>query len=232
MVAPTLTQLIETVEHHTGSDDPLELLAVASLTATDLSHLSDAMLSHFVDRSRKAGCSWAAIGSALGVSKQAVQKRFTHESEPVGWGRFTGRARQLVVEHTPAAAVSLGHGWVGTEHLLLGFWTDEECLAAKVLNRLGVDRDQVEEAINERVEQGQHLEPTFTPRAWSTINGAAQQALELGHNYVGTEHVLLALLAGTGGMAHDILDQLGISRDKAQPIVIELLSGFVQRRQN
>lgn len=231
MPAPTLTGLIETVEHQTGSEDPLELLAVASLTATDLTDLADAMLSHFVDRCRKAGCSWADIGGALGVSKQAVQKRFTRQSmEPVGWDRFTGRTKKLVLEHAPEAAVALGHGWVGTEHVLLGFWGDEECLAAKVLDRLSVSRQQVEDAIKERVALGRHLEPTFTPRALAAVNGAAQQALELGHNYVGTEHVLLSLLAGVGGMAEEILAEMDVSRGTAQPVVIEFLSGFVQRR--
>lgn len=231
MSAITLSQLIESVEEHAPSDDPLDLLATASATAADVSDLTDSMLSHFVDRCRKAGCSWSEIGNHLGVSKQAVQKRFTRPpGEPRGWDRFTDRTKQVVLEYAPQAAISLGHGWVGTEHLLLGFWGVPECVATKVLEQLNVTRDAVEKAVKARVERGDHQEPTFTPRAWSAVNGAAQRALEWGHNYVGTEHILLALVSGAGGMAEEILAEAGVDRGKVQPVILEMLSGFVRRR--
>ena len=118
---PSLAALIEEVEHASPSPEPLALLETASASARNLDDLTDSMLSHFVDKCRRSGHSWAEIGGALGVSKQAVQKRFTSEMiDPEGWDRFTERARRLVTDHAPAAAESLGHNWVGTEHLLLG----------------------------------------------------------------------------------------------------------------
>ena len=129
---PSLDELITEVRTTAPSDEPLVLLETAALSAQRLGELSDAMLSHYVDRARRAGHSWAEIGGALGVTKQAVQKRFTVErAEPAGWDRYTERAKRLVQEHVPAAAESLGHSWIGTEHLLLGFYAEPEALAPR-----------------------------------------------------------------------------------------------------
>lgn len=228
----TLSSLIASVEERAGSSEPLDLLAAASATVDEIDDLTDALLSHFVDRCRRSGHSWAEIGSALGVTKQAVQKRFTRPAgEPTGWDRFTERTRRVVLEHAPAAARSLGHGWLGTEHLLLGFWGEPACLAVRALEQLGVTHDRVRDAVTQRIERGEHREPSYTPRAWAAVDGAARQALELGHNYVGTEHVLLALLGGVGGMAEEILVDLGAGRDAVQPVLLDMLTAIVQSRQ-
>src|SRR6187200_456355 len=124
---PSLDELISEVRNTAPGPEPLVLLETAALHAQQLGELSDAMLSHYVDQARRAGHSWAQIGGALGVTKQAVQKRFTVErTEPAGWDRYTERARRLVWEHAPAAAESLGHSWIGTEHLLLGFYAEPD----------------------------------------------------------------------------------------------------------
>jgi hypothetical protein len=230
-VPVTLDALIADVEAETSSPDPLALLATASSMSADIDELTDALVSHFVDRCRRAGRSWADIGGSLGVSKQAVQKRFTHHGrEPAGWDRFTERTRSVVLEHAPAAAKALGHGWVGTEHLLLGFWGEPACVAVTVLEQLGVTAELVRDDITARVAAGEHLRAEFTPRAWTAVDGAAQQAIVLGHNYVGTEHVLLALVSGAGGMAEEILVARGVDRDALWPLLITLLSGFVQKK--
>lgn len=223
--------LIDEVEGRVAPDTPpLERLATASAVAGRFSELSDALVDHYVDLCRRAGCSWAEIGGSLGVTKQAVQKRFTPRTleEPLGWGRYTPRARRVVAEHAPGAARALGHGWVGTEHVLLGLYDEAEGLAAVTLVRLGAPRDAVVAAVEARLPRGEAPGGPFTPNAWAAVEGATRQALGLGHNYVGTEHQLLALLAGdTKGVAPDVLAELGVDHDGARAVVVELLSGYV-----
>ena len=162
---PSLDDLITEVQTTAPSDEPLVLLETAALSAQRLGEQSDAMLSHYVDRARRAGHSWAEIGGALGVTKQAVQKRFTGErTEPVGWERYTERARRLVQEHAPAAAASLGHGWIGTEHLLLGFYAEPEALAPRILLEFGLDRDRVIAGIGARIDNVFSGRGPLTPR--------------------------------------------------------------------
>jgi ATP-dependent Clp protease ATP-binding subunit ClpA len=228
---PNLSALIDEVEEHAPSGEPLDLLATASSSVEELNDLSDALLSHFVDRCRRAGHSWAEIGGSLGVTRQAVQQRFTaarSSSELKGSDRFTGRALTVVNVHCPAAALELGHGYIGTEHVLLGLWGDPECLAVLALERLGLDRDTVLSAIVAVIPRGEATEITggFTPRAWVALGNTVGEALGLGHNYVGTEHMLLALLGGVGGVAAQVLDDAGIDHDRARAVVIELLSGY------
>jgi Clp amino terminal domain, pathogenicity island component len=231
-MALTLGVLIEDVEATAPTREPLDLLATASASVQIIDELTDAMLSHFVDRCRRAGHSWAEIGAALGVTKQAVQKRFTAAPhEPLGIDRFTPRASRLVQVHAPAAAAMFGHSWIGTEHLLLGFYAEPEALAPVILiTDFRLDRDKVVAAIDARTERGEATERTFTPRAWAAIQSCTREALMLGHNYIGTEHQLLALLSGVGGMAADILADANITRDRVTPKVIERLAAYIQKK--
>jgi hypothetical protein len=227
---PTLGSLIEEVEASSPTDEPLDLLETAATTVQSLDDVTDALLSHYVDRCRRAGHSWAEIGVALGVTKQAVQKRFTRERrEPAGWDRLTPRAVRLVREHAPAAAAELGHDWIGTEHLLLGFYAEPEALAPTILEELGLDRDRVVAAIDARVERGSGGDAMFTPRAWNAMQNCVPEALALGHNYIGTEHQLLALMGGVGGYAAEILAEAGIERDVVRARVIAFLASFVPK---
>ena len=202
---PSLAALIEEVEHASPSPEPLALLETASASVRNLDDLTDSMLSHFVDKCRRSGHSWAEIGAALGVTKQAVQKRFTTEMiNPEGWERFTERARRLVTEHAPAAAESLGHNWVGTEHLLLGFYAEPEALAPRVLEAFGLDREKVV-AGDRRPHRTRRVVRREGPVHAARVGGARRRARAkpsmLGHNYVGTEHQLLALLTVSAASA-------------------------------
>jgi ATP-dependent Clp protease ATP-binding subunit ClpA len=220
------------VEESAPSREPLDLLATASATVQTINELTDSLLSHFVDRCRRAGHSWAEIGTALGVTKQAVQKRFTSEpSVPLGWDRYTPRARRVIEQHTPAAAAELGHNYIGTEHLLLGFYGEPEGLAARILVGFGLDRAGVVRAITARVEPGATGTSGFTPRAWAAIQSCTREALMMGHNYVGTEHQLLALLGGVGGLAPEILEAANIKYDNVKGEVVKILSGYVAKKQ-
>jgi len=144
--APTLQELIETVERDAPSRSLLDLLTTASSTVTQLEEVADAVLGHFVDRCRRHGHSWSEISTALGVSKQAAHKRFSLPGPTLE--RFTPRARGAL-DAAAKAARSLGHNYVGTEHLLLGLFAEPEGLAARALAERGVDRAVVEAKVLE-----------------------------------------------------------------------------------
>src|SRR5688500_13706671 len=132
--APPLTELIATVDADAASTDPLARLATASAMAAELTETSDALVGHFVDQCRSAGHTWAEISDALGVTKQAAHKRYS--VVPRDLGRFTTRAR-AVITHAVDAARGLGHGYVGTEHLLLGLFPPGG-IAAELLTESGI----------------------------------------------------------------------------------------------
>ena len=212
----------------------------------ELSEVGDAVLGYFVDRARHAGASWTAISTALGVSKQAAHKRFAAATRPPGLDRFTDRARR-VLSSASEVARGLGHAYVGTEHLLLALYTEPDGLAARVLVEAGIDRDAVEEAALRRVPRGAETpEPPLphTPRAVAVIEGTVREALLLGHNYVGTEHLLLALYTDPvapvgpggepgrvgGGLAAQVLRELGLDRQTAQARVVDRCRGTSRPR--
>src|ERR1700683_2489624 len=130
--SPNLQDLIDIVRADAPSADVLELLSQASATANDLEQVTDALLGHFVDQCRRAGRSWSEISGALGVSKQAAHKRFSLSSAPT-FERFTPRAHAAVLAGAATEARRLGHGYVGTEHVLLALCESAESLAARVL---------------------------------------------------------------------------------------------------
>jgi hypothetical protein len=229
----TLSALIEDVKVTSPSPAPLDLLATAASNASEMNDLTDAMLSYFVDRCRFAGHSWAEIGVALGVTKQAVQKRFNRAEMPPMWERVTPRARRVVELHAPAAAVELGHNFVGTEHILLGLYDEAGGIAAKILVEFGVTRDQVVAAIKEQAPPSPDADggTPFTPKAWVALTNSATEALKLGHNYVGTEHYLLSLLsaASVGGLAAEVLQTAGVTYEATMARVVQMLSGYMQK---
>jgi hypothetical protein len=220
---PNLQELITTVRTDAGSDDPLEQLSVAARTAAELEEVADAALSHFVDQCRRTGRSWTEISKALGVTKQAAHKRFT---PAMTLERFTPRARALL-ENSVDEAQRLKHAYVGTEHVLLALCRDVECLAAKVLAEQQITHETVEQLVTEVTPAGSATNtPVFTPRASTAIEKALAESLKLGHNYIGTEHVLLALFADPEGFAANILVQSGATYEDVRTRIIQKLSGY------
>jgi hypothetical protein len=223
----TLAELIDDVVAQ--ADDTLMQLEAASRRAAELDELGDALLNHFVDRSRRSGYTWTEIGRHLGVTRQAAQKRFVDAvGGAVTLERFTMRARQAL-DHAREVASSLNHNYVGTEHLLLALFDIEGGLAAKALTELSVSRKAVEKVIIDRVERGAKAVPgsqSFTPRARKALEEAVNASIDLGHNYVGTEHLLLGLYRGQEGLAKQILEQLGAKPDIVRSEIVRLLSGF------
>src|SRR6218665_2543848 len=125
--------------------------------------------------------------------------------------RFTDRARRVVVLAQEEAKM-LNHNYIGTEHILLGLIHEGEGVAAKALESLGISLDAVREQVQDIIGQGQQ-QPTghipFTPRAKKVLELSLREALQLGHNYIGTEHILLGLIREGEGVAAQVLVKLG-----------------------
>ena len=141
--------------------------------------------------------------------------------------RFTDRARRVVVLAQEEARL-LNHNYIGTEHILLGLLNEGEGIAAQALESLDIDLASVREEVVKIIGQGQqspsgHI--PFTPRAKKVLELSLREALQLGHNYIGTEHILLGLIREGEGVAAQVLQQLGAELQKVRQTVIQLLSG-------
>jgi ATP-dependent Clp protease ATP-binding subunit ClpA len=236
---------------------------------------SDALLGHFVDRCRREGRSWSEISAALGVSKQAVHKRFAASvaeqiiaSIPAPTlERCTARAR-VVLASAALAARDAGQDKAAAVHILIGLFAEPEGIAAKVLQSLGVTRDSVRtaalaarpaaepaadtdtgadtstdtdtgagaraaalagaaaEAASAAVAGATPQIPRFTADGRIAMRDALAVALELGHNYIGTEHLLLGLYRNANSPAAAILIAAGASEAAARARVAEQLRGY------
>jgi len=220
----TLADLIHRIEERSPTDDPLDRLGMAVELAGQLERLGDGVVGHFVDAARAKGCSWAQVGSQLGVTKQAAQQKFVPAQPDLG--RWTDRARTSLT-HAAQEAARLGQAYVGTEHLLLGILKGEN-LAATALGELDVDvpalRARLAGSGKARPLRGAAALP-YTPAARQAIERTLREALRLGHNYVGTEHLLIAL-AGSEGLAGEALAERDVTPDRARRQVIKLLSVY------
>ncbi|HEV3226241.1 MAG TPA: ATP-dependent Clp protease ATP-binding subunit [Acidimicrobiales bacterium] len=142
--------------------------------------------------------------------------------------RFTDRARRVVVLAQEEARL-LNHNYIGTEHILLGLIHEGEGVAAKALESLGISLEAVRSQVEEIIGQGGsspsgHI--PFTPRAKKVLELSLREALQLGHNYIGTEHILLGLIREGEGVAAQVLVKLGADLSRVRQQVIQLLSGY------
>jgi ATP-dependent Clp protease ATP-binding subunit ClpC len=140
--------------------------------------------------------------------------------------RFTERARQVVVLAQDEAR-ALEHNYIGTEHILLGLLREEEGLAARVLESLDITVEEVRAQVARIVGQGDEVttgQIPFTPRAKKVLELALREALSLGHNYIGTEHILLGLVRENDGVAARILLDVGVGAQAIRDEVLGLLS--------
>ena len=141
--------------------------------------------------------------------------------------RFTDRARRVVVLAQEEAGL-LDHNYIGTEHLLLGLIQEQEGVAAKALVAMGVELETVRFKVDEMIGRGPekfagHI--PFTPRAKKVLELSLREALQLGHNYIGTEHILLGLVREGEGVAAQVLNDLTVNLDRVRLTVMQLLSG-------
>ena len=206
--------------------DALDQLTDAVLAADHLGEVADHLIGHFVDRARRSGASWSDIGRSMGVTKQAAQKRFVPKGEPVdldpsqGFSRFTQRARNVVMAAQNEARAA-GNATISPAHLVLGLLNEPEAVAAKVIAGQGVSLDTVRATATATLPPPAGDLPELIPfdaQAQKALELTFRQALRLGHNYIGTEHILLALLDledGTG-----VLAGLGVDRERAEADVV------------
>jgi ATP-dependent Clp protease ATP-binding subunit ClpC len=141
--------------------------------------------------------------------------------------RFTDRARRTVVLAQEEARL-LQHNYIGTEHLLLGLIHEGEGVAAKALESLGIGLAAVRQQVEEIIGRGQQAPSghiPFTPRAKKVLELALREAIQLGHNYIGTEHILLGLIREGDGVAAQVLVRLGADLNRTRQRVIEVLHG-------
>jgi ATP-dependent Clp protease ATP-binding subunit ClpA len=258
--------MINTVRQDTATDLALDQLVTAAATVAQLEDTSDALLGYFVDRCRREGRSWSEISAALGVTKQAVHKRFaaTMADEIIAsipqptFERFTLRARAALAAGARAARAA-GQAQTSSPYLLLGLFDQPEGVAAKALLEMGVTQATVEAAIRAGAQAGNagqagadaqaagtagqasasggtetadgagaadDREKRFTPDGRRALRDTLAAALELGHNYIGTEHMLLGLYGDPAAPAAVILAGAGATEQQARDIVTQILAGF------
>jgi hypothetical protein len=202
-----LDDLIDAIK--TVHDQPLDQLTDAVLAAEALGEVADHLIGHFVDAARSSGASWRDIGASMGVTKQAAQKRFVSHTPPEkpplhpsqGFSRFTQQARDaLVAAHN--AAVAAANAEIVPAHLLLGLLDEPDSLAVAAVAAAHDDPPE--------------LVP-YGSEARKAIEIAFREAIRLGHDDVGAEHLLLALLRGTSSP----LDELGVDARVATAHVVE-----------
>lgn len=220
-----LDDLIDGIRR-TYPDLPLEQLTAAVLAAEHMSEVADHLVGHFVDQARRSGASWQEIGASLGVTKQAAQQRFTPKTDVNMFARFTEKARSAVGQAQEEARAG-GQVRVLAEHLVLGLLHVPDSLAVLVLTQQGVEPAALRAAVEASLPAA---EPGAEPPTLIPYDASAKKALELtvreavrlGHNYVGTEHLLLGLLAAEpedGG----VLRGLGVDGEQVEAQVLALL---------
>jgi ATP-dependent Clp protease ATP-binding subunit ClpA len=227
-----LDELINAIK--TTSPDVLDQLADAVLAAEHLGEISDHLIGHFVDQARRSGASWTDIGKSMGVTKQAAQKRFVPRTESTtldpwqGFRRFTPRARGAVVA-AQNAAHEAANSEITPDHLLIGVLGDPAALATVLLHLQNVDTEALCDATTARIAalpadtEPPELIP-FSGLGRKTLELTVREALRLGHNYVGTEHQLLALLELEG--ADGPLHESGVDKGRVEADLIAALESL------
>ncbi|WP_445526582.1 Clp protease N-terminal domain-containing protein [Streptomyces cyslabdanicus] len=215
--------------------EPLEQLQDAVLAGEHLGEVADHLIGHFVDQARRSGASWTDIGRSMGVTRQAAQKRFVpKESADLdpsqGFNRYTPRARKVVMAaHEEAKAARSAEGT--PTHLVLGLLTEPEAMAAQAVEAQGVTLDAVREAATAALPPASADAPELVPygsAAKKALELTFREALRLGHNYIGTEHILLALLELENG--EGVLSGLGLDKARAEEYVAAALAELVKDR--
>jgi hypothetical protein len=229
-----LDDLIEGIKK--ARPDVLDQLSDAMVAAEHLGEIADHLIGHFVDQARRSGVSWTDIGRSMGVSKQAAQKRFVAKDaegsmDPsAGFGRFTERARNVVVL-AQKAAQEAANDRIRPAHLVLGLLGEPEALAAKAILKqdltLRTVRDAATAALPPAADEVPEMVP-FDGDAKKVLELTFREALRLGHNYVGTEHVLLALLEHEDRSG--LLSGLGIDKVAAERDITEAVEELVRNQ--
>ncbi|MFD9130241.1 Clp protease N-terminal domain-containing protein [Kitasatospora sp. NPDC059571] len=232
-----LDDLIEAIKKsHT---DALDQLTDAVIAADHLGEIADHLIGHFVDQARRSGASWTDIGRSMGVTRQAAQKRFVPKDpggEPgaldpsQGFARYTPRARNVVVIAQNEAR-SGSRAEITPAHLVLGLLGEPEGIGAAAIGAQGVTPEAVRAAAEAALPPVSAELPALVPfdtAARKALELTFREALRLGHNYVGTEHILLALLELEGG--DGLLTGLGVDKAAVEQYVADTLAALAAGR--
>ncbi|HEX4059213.1 MAG TPA: Clp protease N-terminal domain-containing protein [Galbitalea sp.] len=207
-----LDNLIAYVRSMHSSGGPLDNLTDAVRVAASIEEQSDALIGYFVDQARHAGAPWSEIGASMGVSKQAVQKRFVVridaddiDADSAPFSRFTMRARH-VVRFARVIASTSGSTGTSAEHLAVALVSEPEAVAARVIHGASVTDSQLCETFGIELPPTDTVAPAegevpFTDGSKTALREALKAALRLGHNYIGTEHILLGLVRDAGDVS-------------------------------
>ena len=240
-----LDELISYVMSTDGT--ALDRVSAAVRIAEHLGELADHLIGHFVDQARRTGASWTEIGRSMGVTKQAAQKRFVPRAsdwgdllsgafppDPVKFSRFTDRARRAVIA-ARQEAIRRRNDRVLPEHLVLGLLHEQEGLAARTVAALGVSPEAARAALGATLPAAMPDEVTsghvpFDSRAMKVLELTLREALALGHNYIGTEHILLGLLEEEENVGGGPLAGLGITRERARDWLVPVLERMAEAK--
>jgi len=210
--------------------DALDQLSGAVIAADHLGDIADHLIGHFVDQARRSGASWTEIGKSMGVTKQAARQRFVPkvpgEAAEIdandGFSRFTLRAKNVVMSAQNEARAA-GNDEIGLPHLILGLLSEPDGLAVKAIQAQGVVPDTIRRTVAATVPPAAGQVPSlipFGPQAKKALELTFREALRLDHNYIGTEHILLALLELEDGSG--ILTGLGLDKTTTETNVTVL----------
>jgi Clp amino terminal domain, pathogenicity island component len=212
--------------------DALDQLTDAVIAADHLGDIADHLIGHFVDQARRSGASWTEIGRSMGVTKQAARKRFVPkvpgEAAEVdasdGFSRYTLRAKNVIMSAQNEARAA-GNDQIGAPHLILGLLSEPGGVAAQAIHAQGVAPDTIRRTVAAALPPAAGEVPPLIPfdaQAKKALELTFREALRLGHNYVGTEHILLALLELEDGSG--TLSGLGLDKATTEANVAEQLS--------
>lgn len=226
----TLGELVTHLDKELPNVNPLSKVSEAQLRSHTLAALGDQLVGHYVAIAKQEGASWAEIGDAIGVSKQAAQQKWV----PQTFAHFTNLARHAVVLSQESARTHR-HSHIGTEHLLLGVLGEPRGLATTLLVELAGSAEAVTEAVAARMEGDGKKAPRghipFTPKGKEALDAAIRQASALDHTWVGTEHMLLGLLEVTEGVAAQALSDLGLTLDSVRTTVAERIAEMLSKQE-
>ncbi|HWG28169.1 Clp protease N-terminal domain-containing protein [Actinospica sp.] len=234
--SPLNALIAQVLDAHPGAD-PLARVEAACQAAADLDEVADHLVGHFVDEARGAGFTWTQIGEHIGVTKQAARKRFAPRDVPDKisdtaaargdvFGRYTDRARHVVVLAQENARQH-GHPFISTEHILLGICQEDRDIGAAAIKACGVRVTDLQAAITTRLAPASsHLQGhiPFAQEGKKTLELAARASLLLGHDQIGTGHLLLGLIEEGTGLAAQVLAETGVTAERAQAEIVRLLS--------
>jgi hypothetical protein len=232
-----LDNLIAYVKGLHPDGGPLENVSDAFSVSTQLDEQADALIGYFVDQARRSGLSWSQIGGAMGVSKQAAQKRFVPPAgkvsdmmpEPVKpFSQFTARAARTLA----AAGTLAAPGPMSSAHLAAALLAEPEGFAAKAIAVAVAAPEQLYAALGtgpaeqaDNTGSAELLDLSLDETAKEALKSAMKAALRLGHNYIGTEHFLLGLLAA-GGPVAEAFTSLGLTPERAERLIAEELAAY------